>query len=546
MCVLIFREFNAHYGTMAVYRHINQARSLDGKAVQQRSPQSYKQLQEPSSPAPSSPPKRGPVLPKKTSIEVSGNWFVGGLALLILCGSSVLSVWTPSSRHILQKNTKLRTAAKRKRQLMTPFDDQEASGTKQQIIAWLQNPSSSSSSINEDLQSWDRPLVHIVNTRFMQEQGHLKALGRARLHLFRTFCLPTMAHQSTQDFLWIIKIDPNLDIGILEDLIQDLKAHSNIYLVASNVNFMIRDKHEPKHSWRDGAEIEDLLRSTIYTGDPGRLYRAMLQKDKQVVLETRLDADDGLHKYYLQRIQKKALDQFGVVPHVEETTQPNPPPRWLYWCTRRHIEWHGGIQPGAFFGSIDNLLASSAQNSDYYGSLLVVQHSKLCITPGITVGFGIGTDASEVPIHSHDKLLHRIHSLEPEYACGYRKASDCLELVEDMLLVAVRARTPTSAGMQRVEVADGVSTDKNSTSARKKKEPPHPSPIKMYLFWDLLHDDFFVLREQIQFTNRYILNHMLDIAKDNLEGQCTSGHSCKDATKEKLLKIIEEKVGLDS
>jgi len=109
--------------------------------------------------------------------------------------------------------------------------------------------------------SWDHPLVHIVNTRFMQEQGHLKALGRARLYLFQTFCLPSMVQQSTQQFLWIIKTDPQLDPTLLRELIATVEPYPNIYLVASNKNFMIRDTHAPPgtgHSWRDGAEIRDL------------------------------------------------------------------------------------------------------------------------------------------------------------------------------------------------------------------------------------------------------------------------------------------------
>ena len=65
------------------------------------------------------------------------------------------------------------------------------------------------------------------------------------------------------------------------------------------------------------------------------------------------------------------------------------------------------------------------------------------------MGFGIDTMAEEVPIHAHDKLYEAIRTLKPEEACGYTKSSDCLELVEDFLLMAVRARTPTSAGTVR-------------------------------------------------------------------------------------------------
>ena len=410
-------------------------------------------------------------------------------------------------------------------------------------------------------ETWEWPLVHIVNTRFMQEQGHLKALGMARLHLFRTFCLPTMVHQSTQAFLWIIKTDPDLNPFILGALIHDLEAYPNIYLVGSNVNFMVRGNHEPSmpHSWRDGAEIRDVLEpasannrdatTKIYTGNLTRLYQAMLVKDHQIVLETRLDADDGLHQNYLRHIQEKALARF--LP-LESDAHNNPShqtptatiPKWLYWCARRHVEWHGGIQ--AARTSSQAIAATTTTTVDYYGSLQVIEHSKLCITPGITVGFGIDTRSDEVPTHAHDKLYEAIHDMDPEQACGYDKSSRCLELVEDFLVVAVRARTPTSAGMQRIEgITDDDDTtngddggnnatsstnNANQTSTKKKKKKnktPQIGPTKFYIFWDLLHDDFAVRRERIKYTNRYILNHLVPIAKDNLIGQCTSDHSCK-------------------
>ena len=446
---------------------------------------------------------------------------------------------------------------------------------------------------------WELPLVHIVNTRFMQEQGHLQALGRARLYLFQTFCLPTMLQQSTQQFLWIIKTDPNLDSVLLTELMETLRPYPNIYLVASNVNFMIRQDyseleeqdpneeestpkattphhahHRAHHSWRDGAEIRDILSDRVYTGNMTKLYQAMVQKDLQVVLETRLDADDGLHKFYLQQVQDKALDQFFLPPSDdEEETQNNNNnnnnnkedaskaivPKWLYWCTRRHVEWHGGVTehfpppllPGKQ-GTTDatkdnpNMAAAAQKTVDYFGSLKVIEHSKLCITPGITVGFGIGTTSDEVPIHAHDKLFRAIHDLEAEEACGYDEASQCLELVEDFLLVAVRARTPTSAGMQRVEGTSGSDDSENAvnnhndkssnggtnTTKHKHKKRKHSdaSALRTFLFWDLLHDDFAVKREQIKYTNQFILNHLVPIAKDNLEGQCTSDHSCKVCT----------------
>jgi hypothetical protein len=37
-----------------------------------------------------------------------------------------------------------------------------------------------------------------------------------------------------------------------------------------------------------------------------------------------------------------------------------------------------------------------------------IQHTKLCITPGITTGFNVGTSESSVPVYAHDELIKKI------------------------------------------------------------------------------------------------------------------------------------------
>ena len=70
--------------------------------------------------------------------------------------------------------------------------------------------------IEKDLGYQDEPLitkwknennlVHVVLTRFMQHQPKLVNLGRARLELFKSFCVPTMRQQTSRQFLWIIRV----------------------------------------------------------------------------------------------------------------------------------------------------------------------------------------------------------------------------------------------------------------------------------------------------------------------------------------------------
>lgn len=139
-------------------------------------------------------------------------------------------------------------------------------------------------------EEWASDVIHIVNTRFMQEQGRLKTLGMARYHQFMTFCFPSMMNQTTTEFLWIVKTDPELVPEIRNLMIEAMRPYPHFYLVGSNHNFMINKNNG---SWKGGEEGNDLFNSTIYTGNLTWLQQANLLRNELPVLETRLDADDG-------------------------------------------------------------------------------------------------------------------------------------------------------------------------------------------------------------------------------------------------------------
>lgn len=345
---------------------------------------------------------------------------------------------------------------------------------------------------DESLEEKSFSLIHIVNTRFMQEQGHLYTLAMARLHLFETFCLPSMIHQTSQDFLWIVKTDPKLDERVKSQLVELLKPYPHFYLVGSNNNFGTEGG-----SWRDGSEGTDILESDtrkVYTGHVEWLQQAHALRENRPILETRLDADDGIHKLFLQYVQYSASKLLYKK-------------KWLYWCSRRHVEWY-------------------ASPKKEEGLVNPVQHSQLCITPGITVGYNI--NVSEVPQYDHDVLYKAIQAHggchENESTVGKEEENmDCIQLVDDLSFVAVRSRTPTSAGMMNVDLEKEI-LDK------ERRE----------LMWKALDKLFFVSRDRAVETNQFVLENLPQIAKENLEGQCTKGHSCKNSSVVLLQKLIEK------
>ena len=149
-------------------------------------------------------------------------------------------------------------------------------------------------------QTWDSKTLHVVITRFMQDQPNLVHLGRARLLLFEKVCLPCMIQQSTRQFVWIIQTDPHLDKTIRESMIALLRPYPNFFLVGSNMQTQ-------GQTFRTfGTVFLQLPQQLLYTGDMRLLRQAVWMRNRIPLLQTRLDADDALESTYLQTLQDSA------------------------------------------------------------------------------------------------------------------------------------------------------------------------------------------------------------------------------------------------
>jgi len=464
-------------------------------------------------------------------------------------------------------------------------------------------------------------LIHIVHTRFMQHQSNLTTLGVARLKQFLAFCLPTMVHQTTQDFLWIVKVDPLLESNpavrqaVLEPLLEAVPSSSNIYVVASNHNFNMEGHGG---SWRDGQEGAELLlppsrlelnTSTVptgvrvYTGDMARLRRAYELRERLPVLETRLDADDGLNLKYLERVQAIARNRF--VGPDEEVDDASPKPQWLYWCILTQIEWHSepySVITPANRGDSGSRSRSRSRNATdasssapdyweirnkekvYYGSsrrgyVVPVANENFCITPGLTVGYGVGTTSGDVPRYMHTALFLSLHDkykfCHSEEDRGRPGKGPCLERMGGVRTVngttsyaihALRSRTLTSAGMDGVGNIDGAGA--NSTGEIEKIKATEKEALTMItqhadntakpnnsdadapgddenedakrmesVLWRVLREHFAIDLTMVRAAQRFLTDHRRAIALENSLGQCSTGHSCKDKARERLRKI---------
>jgi hypothetical protein len=101
----------------------------------------------------------------------------------------------------------------------------------------------------------------------------------ARFRLFEISCLPSLLHQSHQDFDWVILIDPALPLPYRQRLERLVSSRPRVYL----------------HEYSSGMNLGELSWLAPYiSGDPAG------------ILTTHLDDDDAMSESFIERLQAHA------------------------------------------------------------------------------------------------------------------------------------------------------------------------------------------------------------------------------------------------
>ena len=343
-------------------------------------------------------------------------------------------------------------------------------------------------------------IFHIIKTRFMQHQPTLVHLGKARLVLFKTFCLPSMLHQSTQNFFWIIYVDPALDDYLLQEMKKLLDPYPHYYLLPS-----LMDKR--------GQGSKDISRhygpNDFHSGDTAMLFANLKYINWLPVLESRFDADDALNVRFVEEVQKRAHDVF-----VKDKGGRD----FMFWCINEAVEWHW-VGPG------------NRQSLQTYGALLNSRNyyeDKFCHTPGLTVGVARGTYTRTVAKKPHHLLYDALKT--EDINCGSKyHGIDCVDFITNFDQCALRSRTPTSASM----------ADVNSLSPKATKLAAENAMER----WTHVIKEFALLPEKTRKVNQHFKEHLGLISQDAVLGQCTIGHSCRPEAQQELddiVKLIKE------
>ena len=548
---------------------------------------------------------------------------------------------------------------------------------------YLQLSPATKDTSNNDHRPWSWPIIHTVSTRFMQNQGSLQNLARSRLKLLEAVCLPSLQHQSIfyQDkllelyqntkwkeevssmvqqqarvdsspsivvdplFLWIIKVDPNIDKQILKELNDILEPVKHFTLViGSNNNFGVGVKNG---GWRDGQAGQDILdafedKRVFFPEQPVSKHdeslgssmhqiirRAHEAREDRVVLETRLDADDAINVEYINQLQRVALkslidtkDSKFIRKSDDDDDDATPEQeiqqaRWIYYCARKHMEWnpsspfynpnndaglltlfgkvnfcitpgltigyavgteeenvphyeHTKVYPESLIDTKDSKFIRKSDDDDddatpeqeiqqarwiYYcarkhmewnpsspfynpnndaGLLTLFGKVNFCITPGLTIGYAVGTEEENVPHYEHTKVYPELllksdyqRKKDGDVGCGFNQTSDCLWMVDYPEISAFRSRSMTSAGMFNIEAA-GVPTGRSRATGYSKE-----------LWKGKIEKWFGITSSKAKEAADFMASNYINTVRDNMRGQCTHGHSCKISSVEKLQRTID-------
>lgn len=334
-------------------------------------------------------------------------------------------------------------------------------------------------------------VFHIIKIRFMQHQPTLLELGKARLELFKAFCLPSMIHQTSQNFFWIIYTDPKLDSQLLDELKKLLAPYPHFYVLPS-----LMDKR--------GQGGKDILRhfspSDFIMGDTDMLFANVKYIHWLPVLESRFDADDSLNIHFVEEVQKHGYDVF-----VKEKGGRD----WMFWCINEAAEWHW-VGPG------------NRKSLQSYGALINSRNyaaDRFCHTPGLTVGVARGTFTRNVAKSPHHALYENLKEEDTNCGASYH-GTQCLEFITKFDQCALRSRTPTSASMANV----------NSLGRKLTKAAAEEAVAR----WTYVIENFAVLPSAIKQVNDHFRDKMGDILQDAVLGQCTIGHSCRPEAQQEL------------
>jgi hypothetical protein len=279
--------------------------------------------------------------------------------------------------------------------------------------------------------------------------------------------------------------DPMLEPELKKGLIDLVRGQGNIMVVGSN------SPHD-NVPFRSTDAISDINTTSLWHGRIDVLKDYHDAAQTRTVIETGLDADDGLALSFVSTIQRQAA---SLDPHS-----------WRIWCISKHTEWH-------VFAPFKNY---PMKDSGYVRSV-DAKKLKICVTPGLSRSMGPGVHDRKggvpKPSQSIDDLGNHFFEKQFLTSAAAHEAQ------------AIRSRTPTSAGMKGLALPSS-------------KVLPQSAVLVEAVFWNDTMQSFSLDGAEIRQRRMDVLDDLSDIVLDAIRGQCTLGHSCKASSVQRLQDLM--------
>lgn len=377
----------------------------------------------------------------------------------------------------------------------------------------------------------DAAIVHFVRSRFMVNQGNLTTLGNARFELFKAFTYPSMTKQTNQSFLWLILTDPNLVDELKQPLLDLLRPHSNIVVLATTI------KHShlfDRATCYDKPECFGEVWTDNYNIFANALTKAYVEEAETIFLDTWLDADDAVYLHFVRDVHDTAMEHLS-----------DHPSRRIATCPLEHILWHF-LPHSSDTTTIDekqpevtSTFKTTVKSISHEG-LMQRRRSTFCITAGLTAGFGASVRPHDPNVDwsmaEHRNLIrHRPYCVNETNNNKFLYSECLIELQprpinhdnhRKNIPVSVRARCPTSTGM------GGVFLDYESELNKIVDLKDQQS------MWVEVETRFGLDQRTVQESRDYLQSNLAEMTRENIAGHVGNAHMTNSHMKTDRMKTL--------
>mmetsp|Transcript_27497 Transcript_27497/g.30856 ORF Transcript_27497/g.30856 Transcript_27497/m.30856 type:complete len:554 (-) Transcript_27497:78-1739(-) len=425
-------------------------------------------------------------------------------------------------------------------------------------------------------------IVHSLTTRFMIGQQNQPILARARYLLFETFCYPTILYQSIlpENYSWFILADPAIDPTVIADLRAllsfDKFPEGNAYLLLTDDPSWAADGVGVPNVTSYGAGFQEIAQAVrdgkvkLLTGDADRLTRTLeysiegkidgrnntIKNTNKplLVIETMLDADDGLNNNAIEWIQNLAVSHIQQQQELATNIRDKTPDdhhvstlnnSWFLLCGTDHIEWHNR--------DIFRLTDSEYRETGLTSGIAGIRHApQYCTSAGFTrvgltttttrmMGKSTNSNNSQQKTLVFPEVAYSNHALATENfdLCNVIDSAEGSATGQEVKsVVMARCFRRDFSGLPFILKSRSITSDSMDHMDPKRKDyrdlpwekkMDHPLLInETEKIWRILEDDFSINRFKAWETSIYLRDNLESIIEENKNSRCAPGFPCRE------------------